>query len=175
MKKMILWMLIVLFGCAPEVKKTPKLFQNPMFNEVLYGTGNKNSSHDMRITPTSLTDYDSPEESADCEYITEDAKGVLLKCKDQWGEEYLLIFARYKVAFDDDEENKRCDVWICSYEIREGRISEGSTYLSTVSSKVFNCANEKDSIRDFKNGPKINCFDEIRARGWDKYIPAKWE
>jgi len=175
MKKMILWMLIVLFGCAPEVKKTPKLFQNPMFNEVLYGRGNKNSSHDMRITPTSLTDYVSPEANADCEYITEDAKGVLLKCKEKWiEEEYLLIFSRYKAVYNHGED-KWCDVWICSFVVREGKISEGSTYLSTVSSKVFNCANEKDSFRDFKNGPKINCFDEIRARGWDKYISAKWE
>ena len=175
MKKMILWVLIVLSGCAPEVKKTPKLFQNPMFNEVLYGTGNKNFSHDMRITPTSLTDYDSPEESVVCEYITEDAKGVLLKCKNEWlKEKYLLIFSRYKAVYNHGED-KWCKVWICPFRIEEGKIDEYYTHLSTVSSKVFTCANEKDSFRDFKNGPKIDCFDEIRARGWDKYITAKWE
>lgn len=181
MYKVIL-ILSLMLGFETLAGEAPEKFQNPIFNNKLYSAGKKVFSHDILITPTYITDYDNEDSDAKCEYITEDERGILLKCnyfKLLGGVDYItyeMFYARYYRDFKDIGEDKTCDVWNCSFGVKEGKIEElGANAPSALYSKIDNCTGEKDSFHDFPTGgPKMNCLDELKARGWDKYIPGKW-
>ena len=181
MQKVVL-ILALMFGFEAFAGEAPEKFQNPIFNNKLYSGGKKVFSHDILITPTYITDYDDNDSDAKCEYITEDEKGILLKCnyfKLLGSIDYIvyeMFYARYKTDWTSVDGTKQCNVWNCSYEVKEGKIeAQGANAPSALESEIYNCAEEKDSFHDFPTGgPKMNCLDELKLRGWDKYIPGKW-
>ena len=179
MRKVVLILsLIVSFRVFAE--NIPQKFQNPIFNDMLYGGGNKSFSHDISVTPTSITDYDDEEMKGICEYLAEDEKGFLLKCEYPDDVEgytlYEMFYARYLTDFRAVGGEKGCSVWQCSFEVTDGIIEAwGENAPMPHYSKVDNCEGEKDELHDFPpGGPKMNCLDELKARGWEKYVPGKW-
>ena len=181
--KKIVFALGLMMGFEAIAGEVPEKFQNPVFNDMLYSNGNRIFSHDIKVTPTGIKDYDDEQMDATCEYIAEDEKGFLLKCNypkfldgDPY-ELYEMFYARYQVDFTNIGGNKECSVWNCSFKVKNGKIEAlGPNAPTSHSSKVYNCANEKDRWKDFKySGPKMNCLDELKERGWEKYIPGKWE
>ncbi|MBP5615831.1 MAG: hypothetical protein J6X42_04705 [Alphaproteobacteria bacterium] len=179
--KKIVFALGLMMGFEAVATEAPEKFQNPIFNDMLYSNGNRPFSHDIRVTPTSITDYDYPETSGVCEYILEDEKGFLLKCQYpdfiKGYETYEMFYARYQSDFTNVSGKKWCEVWNCSFEVKNGKIeSSGNNAPISNLSNVLQCDGEKDTWKDFQDGgPKMNCLDELKERGWDKYIPGKWE
>ena len=72
----------LVLGFEAFAGEAPEKFQNPIFNNKLYSGGKKVFSHDILITPTSITDYDNSAGNAECEYIAENEKSILLKCNE---------------------------------------------------------------------------------------------
>ena len=176
--KKIVFMLSLMVGLEAFAKEVPEKFQNPIFNDILYSGGNKSFSHDIKVTPTGIKDYDNEYGDATCEYIVEDEKGFLLKCKNVYNKHtlYEMYYARYQSDFTNVGGSKKCSVWNCTFDIVDGKIdARGTNAPTSYGSKVYNCAGEKDKWKDFSKGPYMNCMDELKERGWDKYIPGKWE
>lgn len=177
--KRIIFVLSMIMGLDAIAGEVPEKFQNPVFNDILYSGGNKSFSHDIKVTPTGIKDYDNEYGDETCEYIVEDEKGFLLKCTDihDGYELYEMFYARYQVDFTNIGGDKECSVWNCVFDVENGKIvGLGTNAPTSHSSKVYNCAGEKDRWKDFKySGPKMNCLDELKERGWEKYIPGKWE
>ena len=158
--------------------EVPEKFQNPIFNNKLYSGGNKSFSHDILITPTYITDYDNKYGNEVCQYITEDEKGILLKCKNAYDKEnaynsYEMFFIKYKTDFRQTNGGLYCYVWSCDVFLDEKGRQRENFYMTAELhlSEVNNCDEEKDYYKDFKpDYPKINCVEEFKTRGWDKYI-----
>lgn len=77
-----------------------------------------------------------------------------------------MYFAKYKTVFKYSKEQS-CNVWWCSFDIENGYIT--NYYMAAMSSKVANCDDEEE----YTMYTEFSCLDELKARGWDKYIPAK--
>lgn len=160
--------------------ETPEKFQNPIFNNKLYSGGNKSFSHDILITPTYITDYDNKYGDEVCQYVTEDEKGVLLKCKNAYDTEnaynsYEMFFVKYKG--ESYEGQKKCYVWECLIILDENGMPKKyqDKFAPIYVSKIFNCADEKDYYDEHYNYEEIDCQKEFEDRNWQKYIPGRWE
>ena len=174
-KYLLLILLVIAMPVRVESEDAPKKFKNPIFNDIIYSE-NYNASHHSKVTPTYIKDlmagYDE-----ECSYITEDDKAIFLKCH-QTDKElsktiyYEMYFARYKTVFEHIKEQS-CNVWWCSFDIENGYIT--NYYMAAMSSKVANCDDEEEYNWLDSNGNNfyISCLSELKARGWDKYIPAK--
>ena len=83
-----------------------------------------------------------------------------------------MYFARYKTVFEHIKEQS-CNVWWCSFKINNGVIT--SMHHAAMSSTVTNCDDEEEYVPFSVSGKDsyIYCLSELKARGWDKYIPAK--
>ena len=196
MKKYLLACLLIFLSMPAWSAEAPKEFKNPIFNDILWAY-NWNDARDMRITPsyidTSRSDLLGPRDipyeekffrSHECEYITEDDKGILLKCETVeplWRVEngnnisYEFVFIRYR-DFYIPWQKEYCFVWECSFSVDEGKIQlwgqERKHRPGSLYSKIYKCDDEEiDSIKDPKEPPE--CYDELIKRGWDKYIPGK--
>ncbi len=196
MKKYLLACLLIFLSTPAWSAEAPKEFKNPIFNDILWAY-NWNDARDMRITPsyidTSHSDLLGPRDipyeekfsrSHECEYITEDDKGLLLKCKKMfplWIKNegshiyYEFVFIRYR-DFYIPWQKEYCFVWECSFSVDEGKIQlwgqERKHRPGSLYSKIYKCDDEEiDSIKDPKEPPE--CYDELIKRGWDKYIPGK--
>ena len=174
-KYLLLILLVIAMPVRAESEEAPKKFKNPIFNDIIY-LSNYKTSRDSRITPTYIKDlmtgYDE-----ECSYITEDDKAIFLKCHHIDKElskitYYEMFFARYKTVFEHIKEQS-CNVWWCSFDIENGYIT--NYYMAAMSSKVANCDDEEEYNWLDSNGNNfyISCISELKARGWDKYIPAK--
>ena len=180
MKKFVLILSLVL-GFEAFAGEAPEKFQNPIFNNKLYSGGKKVFSHDILITPTSITDYDNSAENAECEYIAENEKSILLKCNEPhvlsqgnfWS--YRLFFVKYKDEWSDG--TKECNVWVCEIILdNDGMPKEYQDKFAPIYvSKIFNCEDEKDYNKERPNYEKIDCQKEYEDRNWQKYIPGRWE
>ena len=179
MQKAVLIMFMMM-SFEAFAEQAPQKFQNPIFNDMLYSGGNKSFSHDVKVTPTSITDYDTSQTSGVCEYLIEDEKGFMLKCEYpdfiKGYVTYEMYYARYQTDWTEVNGGKWCNVWNCSFEVEDGIIQAlGVNAPNSHYSKVYNCAGEQDRWEDFPiGGPKMNCLDELKERGWEKYIPGKW-
>lgn len=177
----IIFVISMFLSIEAVAGEVPDKFKNPIFNDMLYSGGNKNFSHDIRVTPISKKDYDDSDEDATCTYLVEDDTGFLLKCvpilKTRKYELYEMFYARYQTDFTDVGGRKECNVWNCSFEIKDGKIVPyGANRPVPNYSRVYICEDEKDYYNDFGGDkPKMNCMDELKARGFEKYIPGKWE
>lgn len=78
-----------------------------------------------------------------------------------------MFFARYKEMYKHPIE-QICRVWWCSFDIEYGVIAS-MNHAAPMSSKVANCDDEEE----YTTYTEFSCLDELKARGWDKYIPAK--
>ena len=180
MKKFVLILSLVL-GFEAFAGEAPEKFQNPIFNNKLYSGGKKVFSHDILITPTYITDYDNSNGNAECEYIAENEKSILLKCNephvlsqgDFWS--YRLFFVKYKDEWPDGK--KECNVWVCEIFLDDNGMPEEyqSKFAPIYVSKIFNCADEKNYYDEHFNYEKIDCQKEYEDRNWQKYIPGRWE
>ena len=180
MRKFILILSLIL-SFEAFAEQAPQKFQNPIFNNKLYSGGKKVFSHDILITPTSITDYDDSKENAECEYITENEKAILLKCNEPHTlyegvfRAYRLFFVKYKDEWSDG--TKDCNVWECLIILDDKGMPK--TYQSKFApiyvSKIFNCADEKNYYDEHFNYEKIDCQKEYEDRNWQKYIPGRWE
>ena len=146
-----------------------------MWNDIIYSE-NYNASHHSKVTPTYIKDlmagYDE-----ECSYITEDDKAIFLKCHHIDKELskitfYEMYFAKYKTVFEDTN-NQTCWVWSCDFYIINGYIT--NYFPAAMSTKVADCDDEDEYPKYDSNGKVsyISCLSELKARGWDKYIPAK--
>lgn len=196
MKKYLLACLLIFLSVPAWSTEAPKEFKNPIFNDILWASSWV-SARDMRITPSYIDTSRSdllgsrkiPYEekffrSHECEYITEDDKGILLKCETVeplWRVEngdnisYEFIFVRYRRVYSAPQSNN-CRVWNCSFDIENGKIQlwgqERKHEPSPLYSKIYKCDDEElDSFESPKEPPE--CYDELIKRGWDKYIPGK--
>ena len=169
-KYLLLILLVIAMPVRAESEEAPKKFKNPIFNDIIYSE-NYNASHHSKVTPTYIKDlmagYDE-----ECSYITEDDKAIFLKCHHIDKElskitYYEMFFARYKEIYKHPKEQKICRVWWCSFHIVNGYIT--NYYMAAMSSKVANCDDEEE----YTIYTKFSCLSELKARGWDKYIPAK--
>ena len=84
-----------------------------------------------------------------------------------------MFFARYKEMYKHPIE-QICRVWWCSFDIEYGVIAS-MNHAAPMSSKVANCDDEEEYNWLDSNGNNfyVYCLSELKARGWDKYIPAK--
>ena len=179
----IIFVISMFLSIEAVAGEAPDKFKNPIFNDILYSGGNKTFSQDIRVTPTSIKNYDNEVGDAICTYLVEDDKGFLLKCdntkllKNGVIETYEMFYARYQTDFTDVGGRKECNVWNCSFEIKDGKIVPyGANRPVPNYSRVYICEDEKDYYNDFGGDkPKMNCMDELKARGFEKYIPGKWE
>lgn len=116
----------------------------------------------------------------ECSYITEDDKAIFLKCHHIDKELskitfYEMYFAKYKTVFEDTND-QTCWVWSCSFTMRNGVIETSVLdHAAAKSTKVANCDDEDEYHKYDSNGKVsyVSCLSELKARGWDKYIPAK--
>ncbi len=196
MKKYLLACLLIFLSVPAWSAEAPKEFKNPIFNDILWGVA-PHAALDMYVTPTYI-DYThsnlfgpqniSYEEKffrgKECKYITEDDKGVLLKCETvapTWKKirgnkiEYEFIFIRYRRVYSAPQNNN-CRVWNCTFSVKNGKIrlwgQEEKDEPSPLYSKIYKCDDEElDSFESPKEPPE--CYDELIKRGWNKYIPGK--
>lgn len=181
--KKIIFAVVVFLSLEALAEDAPEKFKNPIFNDMLYSGGNKSFAHDIRVRPTGIKDYDNEAQDYECVYLAEDEKGFLLKCDNtkllegDLIQRYKMFYARYQTDFTESGGGKYCDVWNCDFVVEKGKIiGLGANAPVSHVSRVDNCAGEKDIWKDFGHGgPKMNCLDELKARGWEKYIPGKWE
>ena len=168
-KYLLLILLVIAMPVRAESEEAPEKFKNPIFNNIIYSENYK-ISHDSKVTPTYIEDlmtgYDE-----ECSYITEDDKAIFLKCHSaEKGRfeaiTYEMYFAKYKTVFDATNK-QTCWVWSCNFHIVNGFIS--NYFPAAMSSKVANCDDEEE----YTTYTEFSCLDELKARGWDKYIPAK--
>ena len=168
-KYLLLILLVIAMPVRAESEEAPKKFKNPIFNNIIYSSNYK-TSRDSRITPTYIKDLMTGFDE-ECSYITEDDKAIFLKCH-QTDKElsktiyYEMYFARYKTVFEHIKEQS-CNVWWCSFDIENGYIT--NYYMAAMSTKVADCNDEEE----YTMYTEISCLSELKARGWDKYIPAK--
>ena len=177
-KYLLLILLAIAMPVMAESEEAPKKFKNPIFNDIIYSE-NYNASHHSKVTPTYIKDlmagYDE-----ECSYITEDDKAIFLKCHHIDKELskitfYEMYFAKYKTVFEDTN-NQICWVWSCSFTMRNGVIETSVLdHAAAMSSKVADCNDEDEYPKYDSNGKVsyVSCLSELKARGWDKYIPAK--
>ena len=175
-KYLLLILLVIAMPVRAENETVPTKFKNPIFNSIIY-TDNYKFARDSRITPTYIKDLMTGVDE-ECSYITEDDKAIFLKChyadKDFLKTtSYEMYFTRYKEIYKHPKEQKICRVWWCSFHIVNGYIT--NYYMAAMSSKVANCDDEGEYNWLDSNGNNfyISCLSELKARGWDKYIPAK--
>ncbi len=196
MKKYLLACLLIFLSTPAWSAEALKEFKNPIFNDILWGVA-PHAALDMHVTPTHI-DYthsnlfgpqNIPYEEKffrgkECKYITEDDKGVLLKCvtvAPTWKKirgnkiEYEFIFIRYRRVYSAPQSNN-CRVWNCTFSVDEGKVQlwgqERKHEPSPLYSKIYKCDDEElDSFESPKEPPE--CYDELIKRGWDKYIPGK--
>ena len=176
-KYLLLSLLVIAMPVRAESEGAPKKFKNPIFNDIIY-SNNYKFSRDSRITPTYIKDLTTGYDE-ECSYITEDGKAIFLKCHHKDKElskitYYEMFFARYKEMYKYPKEHKICRVWRCSFKIKNGVIAT-MNHAAPMSSKVANCDDEDEYNWLDSNGNNfyISCLSELKARGWDKYIPAK--
>ena len=170
-KYLLLILLVIAMPVRAESEEAPKKFKNPIFNNIIYSE-NYNISHDSKVTPTYIKDLTTGYDE-ECSYITEDDKAIFLKCHSaEKGRfqaiSYEMYFARYKEIYKHPKEQKICRVWWCSFKIKNGVIAT-MNHAAPMSSKVANCDDEEE----YTIYTKFSCLSELKARGWDKYIPAK--
>jgi len=182
MKKILplICMLLVSFGAYAA--KTPKRFKNPIFNNILW-TENKNRANDTRLTPTYIYDLQEPEYDEVCEYITEDDKGVFLKCQDAHPEvfgpgiEPSVTYDMYYIRDQSFDRKGRptCMVWYCSFLEREGYVDFKYRASSALLSSDIPCPDEKDHYQGRYPPSDPDCLEELLQRGWETYLPRKIE
>ena len=177
--KKIVFAVCLLMGFEAVAAEAPEKFQNPIFNDMLYSAGKKVFAHDIKVTPTSITDYDNEQESAICKYIAEDEKAILLKCRYTYEGNseyniYKMFYVRFRSDFRKVGEGVYCHVWRCTFFWHEKEKKwEGYDLRPRLQlSKINNCADEKDYQPSY---PDMNCLEEFKARGWDKYISGGLE
>ena len=175
-KYLLLILLVIAMPVRAENETVPTKFKNPIFNNIIY-TDNYKFARDSRITPTYIKDLMTGFDE-ECSYITEDDKAIFLKChyadKDFLKTtSYEMYFAKYKTVFEYSKEQS-CNVWWCSFDIKYG-VVDSMNHAAPMSSKVANCDDEDEYNWLDSNGNNfyISCLSELKARGWDKYIPAK--
>lgn len=192
MKKYLLLVLLVLTGCQSDRDSVsdynpPLEFKNPVFNLTMQLQGK--IIRDYRITPTDYIDLGSEDFSEKCQYITEDNKAVFIKCGSESDQTYNMFISRYR-------SDEYCSIKGCSFRVSEGSPIE--IYSSSFVAESFNCDKEggEEAVKACKikycsdelsrrelwkiNGNTdpifIDCYYELKARGWDKYITdGKWE
>ena len=169
LKYLLLILLAIAMPVRAESEEAPEKFKNPIFNDIIY-SNNYKFARDSRITPTYIKDLMTGFDE-ECSYITEDDKAIFLKCHQIDKElskttSYEMYFAKYKTVFEYSKEQS-CNVWWCSFDIEYGYIT--NYYIATMSTKVANCDDEEE----YTMYTEISCLSELKARGWDKYIPAK--
>ena len=176
-KYLLLILLVIAMPVRAENETVPTKFKNPIFNNIIY-TDNYKFARDSRITPTYIKDLMTGFDE-ECSYITEDDKAIFLKChyadKDFLKTTYYeMFFARYKEIYKHPKEQKICRVWWCSFDIKYG-VVDSMNHAAPMSSKVANCDDEDEYNWLDSNGNNfyISCLSELKAHGWDKYIPAK--
>ena len=175
-KYLLLILLVIAMPVRAENETVPTKFKNPIFNNIIY-TDNYKFARDSRITPTYIKDLMTGFDE-ECSYITEDDKAIFLKChyadKDFLKTtSYEMYFAKYKTIFKHLKEQS-CNVWWCSFDIKYG-VVDSMHHAAAMSSKVANCDDEEE-YKSFDSNGKVfyvYCLSELKARGWDKYIPAK--
>ena len=175
-KYLLLILLVIAMPVRAESEEAPKKFKNPIFNNIIY-TDNYKFARDSRITPTYIKDLMTGFDE-ECSYITEDDKAIFLKCHQTDKElskitSYEMYFAKYKTVFEYSKEQS-CNVWWCSFDIEYGVIAS-MHHAAGMSTKVANCDDEEE-YKSFDSNGKVSyvsCLSELKARGWDKYIPAK--
>lgn len=158
-----------------KTDNSPRKFKNPIFNNTLW-TGNPKLANDIYLTPTHIYDKRSPNSDELCEYITEDEKGVLLKCKYLDSEDevdwYHFLFIRYK--WEDTQKNiTQCNVEQCIFYPRPFPGEPDGKVFSNAFSSDIPCLDEKTKVYTIRNNPTPtpDCREELHLRGWDKYIP----
>ena len=177
-KYLLLILLAIAMPVRAENETVPTKFKNPIFNDIIYSE-NYNISHDSKVTPTYIKDLTTGYDE-ECSYITEDDKAIFLKCHSaEKGRfqaiSYEMYFAKYKTVFEDTN-NQICWVWSCSFTMRNGVIETSVLdHAAAMSSKVADCNDEDEYPKYDSNGKVsyVSCLSELKARGWDKYIPAK--
>ena len=175
-KYLLLILLVIVIPVRAKSEEAPEKFKNPIFNNIIY-TDNYKFARDSRITPTYIKDLMTGFDE-ECSYITEDDKAIFLKChyadKDFLKTtSYEMYFAKYKTVFEYSKEQS-CNVWWCSFDIKYG-VVDSMHHAAAMSSKVANCDDEEE-YKSFDSNGKVfyvYCLSELKARGWDKYIPAK--
>jgi len=177
MKKILplICMLMVSFGAYAA--KTPKRFRNPIFNNILW-TENKNMAHDTRLTPTHIYDLQFSEFDDVCEYITEDVKGVLLKCHGVGSLfENSVFYEMYFIRdqYFDRKGRSTCMVWKCSFSEKGGVVDFDYGISSALLSSDIPCPDEKDHYQGRYTPPDPDCLEELLQRGWETYLPRKIE
>ena len=192
-KGLALLVLLVLTGCqsdrdpVSDYKNPPLEFKNPVFNLMIRSRGK--IVRDYRITPTDYIDLERKEYSQKCQYLAEDDKAVFIKCSFKSVQSYHMFISRYR----SDED---CSIWKCGFRITSfGYIDPYSIAYTTESfncdkegdeeavkaCKIKYCSDEPDEfeaqvvIEDSSYPIFIDCYYELKARGWDKYITdGKW-
>ena len=178
-KYLLLILLLTAIPVRAENVPAPDKFKNPIFNNTIYSENYK-SSHDSEVTPTYIKDVrckvkggiycNHPGADERCEYITEDDKAILLKC--QYVSisnlsHYVMLVAKYKMVFSPSRT--ACFVWRCSFDTGNGFIDNYNSAL--MRSEYPNCDDEEE-YDHYKHD--VRCSEELKARGWDKYLNAKW-
>ena len=178
MKKIVFAVCLVM-GFEVVAAEAPEKFQNPIFNDILYSAGNKSMAHDIRVTPMSITDYDNKYGNKICKYVAEDEKAILLKCRyirddKKEYDMYEMFYVRFRSDFRRIGDRIYCHVWRCRFFwLEKEKKWEGYDFKTTLHlSKVDNCTDEKDYQPSY---PDMNCLEEFKARGWDKYISGGLE
>lgn len=144
-------------------------FINPVFNNLLESLDYK-TSH-IRITPRSLyyVPLQHPEYTQDinnCTLLEQTDTAVLLRCKEEGfaKERYEFFFIRGQIAYVESS----CYVHNCFFYARNNVMGTSSNGLSEVFS-----GDDKwcDNQPKYERVKKLKCVDELKALGWDKYLP----
>ena len=175
MKRYLLLICLILITSKVFAEEVPEEFKNPIFNNILWSE-NYNLTNHMRLTPSFSYDLENPRGDRKCTYVTESDKAILLKhygkgfAKDTVV--YELYLNRYKYYLPW-EKRYRCLVWQCLIYIRNGVFNPKYDISQNIYSSDLPCPDEEERYTENTEAPRIDCLEELRRLGWDKYITSE--
>ena len=175
MKRYLSLICLILITSKAFAEEVPEKFKNPIFNNILWSE-NYNLTNHMRLTPNYTYDLENPRGNYKTTYIAESDKAVLVK---YYGEGFAKNNVSYELYFIHEkyylsrEKRYRCNVWQCIFDIKNGVFNPKYDISQNIYSSDLPCPDEEERYTENTEAPRIDCLEELRRLGWDKYITSE--